>query len=94
VAPILTPRGGAAGALLGGKIYVFGGEGNDADPNGIFHETEVYDPALDTWTALPDMALPRHGFGAAVIGNKIYLPAGSKSQGIDVVNMHTVFYLK
>lgn len=94
VAPISTPRGGAAGALLGGKIYVFGGEGNEDDPNGIFHETEVYDPATDTWAALPDMTLPRHGFGAAVIGEKIYLPAGSKSRGIDVVDTQTVFYLK
>lgn len=94
VAPILTPRGGSAGALLGGKIYVFGGEGNVDDPNGIFHETEVYDPATDRWSALPDMSLPRHGFGAAVVGDKIYLPAGSKSRGIDVVNKHTVFYLE
>lgn len=94
VAPILTPRGGAAGALLGGKIYVFGGEGNVDDPNGIFHETEVYDPATDTWASLPDMSVPRHGFGAAVIDNKIHLPAGSKSQGIDVVDTHTVFYLR
>lgn len=94
VAPILTPRGGAAGALLGGKIYVFGGEGNSADPRKIFHETEVYDPASDSWTALPDMSVPRHGFGAAVIGDRIYLPAGSISQGIDVVDTHTVFYFE
>jgi N-acetylneuraminic acid mutarotase len=94
VAPILTPRGGAAGALLGGKIYVFGGEGNVDDPRKIFHETEVYDPANDQWTSLPDMSVPRHGFGAAVIGERIYLPAGSISQGIDVVDAHTVFYLK
>lgn len=94
VAPILTPRGGAAGALLGGKIYVFGGEGNVDDPNGIFHETEVYDPATDKWESLPDMTVPRHGFGAVVIDGKIHLPAGSKSRGIDVVNTHSVFYLR
>lgn len=94
VAPILTPRGGAAGALLEGKIYVFGGEGNVNDPRKIFHETEVYDPLTDTWTGLPDMSVPRHGFGAAVIGDRIYLPAGSVSQGIDVVDTHTVFYLE
>jgi hypothetical protein len=40
------------------------------------------------------MSVPRHGFGAAVIGERIYLPAGSISQGIDVVDTHTVFYLK
>lgn len=94
VAPILTPRGGAAGALLGGKIYVFGGEGNVNDPRGIFHEAEVYDPATDMWASLPDMSVPRHGLGAVVIDGKLHLPAGSVSQGIDVVDTHTVFYLK
>jgi N-acetylneuraminic acid mutarotase len=93
VAPILTPRGGAAGGELGGRIYVFGGEGNDDDPRGIFHEAEVYDPASDTWMSLPDMQVPRHGFGAAVIGDRMYLPGGSTSQGIDSQATHSVFYL-
>lgn len=92
VAPILTPRGGAAGGELAGRIYVFGGEGNVNDPNGIFHEAEMYDPATDTWEALPDMQVPRHGFGAAIIDNRIYLPGGSTSQGIDVTPTHSVFY--
>jgi N-acetylneuraminic acid mutarotase len=92
VAPILTPRGGAAGGELGGRIYVFGGEGNTSDPNGIFHEAEVYDPATDSWMSLPEMAVPRHGLGAAVIDDRIYLPGGSTSQGIDVTPTHSVFY--
>ncbi len=91
VAPILTPRGGAAGGLLHGRIFVFGGEGNVDDPRGIFHEAEMYDPATDTWHALPDMKVPRHGLGGAVIGDRIYLPAGSLSQGIDVTDTFSVF---
>lgn len=94
VAPILTPRGGAAGGELGGRIFVFGGEGNVDDPNGIFHEAEVYDPASDSWQTLPDMNVPRHGFGAAIILGKIYLPGGSTSQGIDVTPTHSVFYFE
>jgi N-acetylneuraminic acid mutarotase len=93
VAPILTPRGGAAGGELGGRIYVLGGEGNVDDPRGIFHEAEVYDPATDTWASLPDMLVPRHGFGAAVVGNRMYLPGGSRSQGIDVTSTLSVVYL-
>ena len=93
IAPILTPRGGAAGGVLGGRIYVFGGEGNQDDPNGIFKEAEVYDPATDSWASLPDMTTPRHGFGAAIIGDRMYLPGGSTAQGIQATATHTVFYL-
>jgi N-acetylneuraminic acid mutarotase len=94
VAPILTPRGGAAGGRLGDRIYVFGGEGDVNDPVGIFHEAEAYDPATDTWEALPDMLIPRHGLGAAVIGDRMYLPGGSTSQGLAAQDRHTVFYLE
>jgi N-acetylneuraminic acid mutarotase len=94
VAPILTPRGGTAGGELGGRIFVFGGEGNVDDPNGIFHEAEVYDPASDSWASLPDMQVPRHGFGAAIIDDEIYLPGGSMSQGIDVTATNSGFYFE
>jgi N-acetylneuraminic acid mutarotase len=94
VAPIPTPRGGAAGGALGGLIYVFGGEGNSNDSQGIFHEAEVYDPSSDSWAALPDMAVPRHGLGAAVIGDRMYLPGGSTRQGIQAQTTHSVFYVE
>lgn len=94
VAPILTPRGGAAGGELHGRIYVFGGEGNINDENGIFHEAEEYDPSSDSWSPLPDMVVPRHGLGAAVIGDRMYLPGGSTRQGIQAQTTHTVFYFE
>src|SRR5690606_1829660 len=50
-APIPTPRGGVAGAVLDGKLHVLGGEGNAADPSGVFDDIEAYDPASDTWRA-------------------------------------------
>ena len=64
--PIPTPRGGAAGAVLGGRLFLFGGEGA-AQNMGVFTEIEAYDGASDTWESFPPMLLPRHGFGAAVL---------------------------
>jgi len=90
-APILTPRGGAAGGVLGGRIYVFGGEGNRADVDGIFHEVEAYDPVSDSWEALPDMLIPRHGYAAAVVDDRIYLPGGATFEGFGATDHHTVF---
>lgn len=90
-APIPTPRGGTAGALLHGRIFVFGGEGNQADDSGVFTEIEAYDPTTDTWHGYPAMTIPRHGFGAATLGDRIYLPGGGTRQGFGAAADHTVF---
>ena len=87
-----TPRAGGAGAVLAGRIFVFGGEGNDDDPEGVFHEIEAYDPVADSWEELPDMMTPRHGFAAASVGDRIYLPGGALSQGFGASDWNTVFY--
>jgi len=55
---------------------------------------EVYDPATDSWASLPDMAVGRHGFGAAVIGDRMYMPCGSTRQGIEPQTTNSVFYYK
>ncbi len=93
-APIPTPRGGTAGAVVGGKIYVFGGEGNGDDPNGIFHDVEAYEPSTDSWQLLPQMLTGRHGFAAAAVDNRIYLPGGATSQGFGAGDAHTVFFFE
>lgn len=90
--PLPTPRAGGAGALLGGRIFVFGGEGNPNDPDGVFHDIEAYDPSTDTWEELPDMTIPRHGYAAAVVGDRIYLPGGATAQGFGATNFHTMFF--
>jgi N-acetylneuraminic acid mutarotase len=89
-APIATPRGGAAGAVAGGRLYVFGGEGNAADPSGVFANVEAYDPVSDSWQALPPMLEPRHGLAAATLGDRIYLPGGATSQGFGAAGDHTI----
>jgi N-acetylneuraminic acid mutarotase len=93
-APIPTPRGGTAGAVLRGKIYVFGGEGNADDPNGVFHDIEAYDPSSDSWEVLPAMLTGRHGFAAAALDGRIYLPGGATSQGFGAEDDHTVLFFE
>jgi N-acetylneuraminic acid mutarotase len=92
-APMPTGRSGLAGAAVGNCLYTFGGEGNTADPNGIFHEVEAYDPAIDAWTELPPMQTGRHGIYAAVLGNVIYLPGGATQQGFGVTGVNEAYVI-
>jgi N-acetylneuraminic acid mutarotase len=71
-----TPRGGIAVAAVGSNIYTFGGEGNPNAVSGVFPDNEAYDTATDTWSKELSMKNPRHGMGAATVGNRIYIPAG------------------
>lgn len=93
-APIPTPRGGTAGSALAGRLVIFGGEGNGSSTSGVFAQVEAYDPAANTWQALPDMLVPRHGFGAAVLDGRIYLPGGATRQAFGAVNDHTAFWFE
>lgn len=78
------PRGGIFGGVVKGCIHVFGGEGNDADPRGVFPDHDVYNPRTDRWTRMPDMMIPVHAVnGIAVINDIIYIPGGSITQGGD-----------
>ena len=90
-ASIPTPRGGTAGAVLAEQLVIFGGEGNPSPTSfGVFPNIDAYDPATDSWQALPPMLLPRHGLGAAVSDGRIFLPGGAAAQGFGAVNDHTV----
>ena len=82
---MLTPRAGAAAAVLDGRLYVCGGEGNAADPSGVFPQAEAYDLASNSWTAPAPMATPRHGTGAATLGDSIYVPGGATRQAFGAV---------
>jgi N-acetylneuraminic acid mutarotase len=91
LAPLPTARSGLAAATLGGRIYVFGGEGNAARADGVFPEVESFDPATGTWRSEPLMPHPRHGIGAAMVGNRIHIPAGGPVQGFGTTNVHDAF---
>lgn len=80
--PMITARGGTAGIVLFNQIYVFGGEGNPAQgSNGVYPQTEVYNPATDSWRALANMLVPKHGIYAAEVAGKVYLPGGADHAG-------------
>lgn len=72
--------GGLAMATVGGKLVAFGGEWfrprSEGGGGGVFRETWIYDPARDVWDAGPDMRTPRHGLGAAAVGDAVYAIAG------------------
>ena len=90
-APMPTARSGLAVASLDNFIFAFGGEGNRASPVGTFSQTEVYNVDLDLWTILQPMPVPRHGIGAAVVGNRILIPGGATIEGVGATAQSEVF---
>ena len=76
-APLPITRSGVAAAVLGGRVYVFGGEA----PSGTFGTAEAYDPATNSWAEVAPMPTARHGLGAAVLQGTIYVIGGGLSPG-------------
>ena len=76
-------QGGLAAAVLNGKLHVFGGEYFGAGGGGVYAHSWVFDPAQQTWSALPDMPVPRHGLGAVALGDVVYVVAGATRAGGD-----------
>ena len=91
-----TSRGGAAGAVWGGRLWVIGGEGNGDDPSGVFPQVEAYDPLLDKWESMPPMLTPRHGTGAGADSgegnNGIIVPGGADQQAFGAVDTVEILY--
>jgi N-acetylneuraminic acid mutarotase len=81
-APLPRPRAGVNGIGVNGCFFVFGGEGNDAHPRGVFPDVDVYNPATDSWQSLEPLPVPVHGVtGAAFLDGWIYLPGGGTARG-------------
>jgi N-acetylneuraminic acid mutarotase len=75
VAPLLAPREDLAAAVVGNKIYVFGG----VDINGqAVTDVDVYNPVTDTWSAAPtDLPSGRCAFYAVTMkGGTVYCIGG------------------
>jgi hypothetical protein len=68
--------------VLDGAIYVMGGEGLE----GTFDANEAYDAASGVWLVMPPLPTARHGMGAAVTGDRIYVPSGGPRRGLSVTD--------
>jgi N-acetylneuraminic acid mutarotase len=82
-AALLAPRAGVSSVVANGCLYLIGGEGNDADPRGVFDRNERYDPGTNSWSSLPPLPQPMHGItGAAFLDGLIYVPGGATRRGV------------
>jgi Kelch motif len=78
------PRGAAAGATVGDKLYVAGGVyeyGNEHEP---YRLLEIYDFQTHRWTQGPDMPTARHHFGVGVIEGKLYFAGGRQEDKLNL----------
>ena len=75
-ADLPTPRHAATVETFDGKIYVFGGAGDEASIWADRATVEVYDPSTDSWEKRRDMPRPRFKAASAVVGGKIILIGG------------------
>lgn len=74
-ATLPSPRSDLAAAVVGGKIYVFGGCTSSVD---ILRAVDVYDPTTDTWSTAPaDMPTARAAmYSVATKGQTVYVIGG------------------
>jgi N-acetylneuraminic acid mutarotase len=73
--PVERRRAGAGAAVYNGKLYLAGGIQN-GHVSGTTNMFDVYDPATDKWTALPNAPHIRDHSMAAVVKDKLYAIGG------------------
>lgn len=82
-----TKRSAGVAIVHEGKIYVVGGR----PPRG--HDFAVYDPATDSWEALPDLPSQRNHIAAELIAGRIHVFGGRLGGGFqsDKTAAHEVY---
>ena len=83
LAPIPRGAAGLAAVSLGGQLFVFGGEHLEQRPWQSYDQVWRYDPRSDNWSLAGRMTSTRHGLGAVVIDNRIYVIGGAIGPGAD-----------
>lgn len=78
-APLPTARSGMAVAEYSGKIFAIGGE--ESGMTDAFRTNEGYDPRTNRWTQYAPLPTGRHGTGAAIVDNRLCIPAGAPVPG-------------
>jgi N-acetylneuraminic acid mutarotase len=84
-----TARRGMSSVVVGGKIYTFGGANGSGGSNGsgALNNVEVFDPATNVWSTLPDMPTARWRSCAVLISGKIYVMGGYVSGPVNTVEI-------
>jgi N-acetylneuraminic acid mutarotase len=75
---IPTQRAGSMAVSLKNSIVIIGGETSQLLAH---NQVESYNPKLKKWTTLAPLNMGRHGTGAALVKDKVYIVAGSKNRG-------------
>ena len=76
--PMGRARANAAVAVLGGELYVIGGENTTGQPLGV---VERYDPVAEAWETVESLREERHSAAASILNGKILLMGGSVDDG-------------
>ena len=72
-----------AATELGGKLYLFGGQG-EGGVNKPLNTTWEYDPAADSWRSMAPMPTGRTATGAVTLNGRIYVLGGNTVAGLTV----------
>lgn len=73
LAPMPTPRSGAAAIAVSGQIWVIGGATTHGAPTGA---VEVFNPANSSWSARPPLQVPRAFPAVGLLNEKIVVAGG------------------
>jgi N-acetylneuraminic acid mutarotase len=77
-APLPTPREHLAVAAGDGQVYAIGGRANGDEGDQFAAAVEAYDPATDTWEALPPLPTPRGGFAGVFVAGQVVVLGGER----------------
>ena len=85
--PMPSYRSGIAAAALGGKIFVFGGEGIV----GSLRRVDAFHPKERFWSTRAPMPTGRHGLAAVAAGGKIFVISGGTEPGETLSGKNEVY---
>ena len=79
-----APKALHTASVLDGKIYVIGGYFKEDSEFKKLSTIEIYDPATDRWTQVPDMPVGKWGHKTEVIDGQIYIFGGGPVTSVHV----------
>lgn len=77
----VVPVMGAAGFVVGGKIYLVGGLGVVGQSYAYVNTVQVYDPVANSWTKLNDAPFTGAFMASTVLGSDMYMIDGYRVVG-------------